>query len=146
MLFFGIILTRICLHGVTTGSPSSKYEHCWTSALLRNIRNIRICIGKKMLMFADVYISSLGYLWCHPSCQTLQEPNFACLSLKSTVLLFALDSAHVKLDIWNSPIGHYWAKFGSQRGTRHSVVHQWETYEAENNSKPCLTTQVFSLV
>ena len=29
------------------GSPSSKYEHQRTSALLRNIRNIRICMGKK---------------------------------------------------------------------------------------------------
>ena len=28
-----------------TGSPSSKYEHRRASALLRNIRNIRICMG-----------------------------------------------------------------------------------------------------
>ena len=52
-----------------------------------------------MSMFADAYIKSLGYLWCHLNCRTFQEPNFVCLSLKSTVLLFALDSAHVKLDI-----------------------------------------------
>lgn len=95
-------------------------------------------MGKKMSMFADAYFKSLGYLWCHLNCRTLQEANFVCLSLKSTVLLFALDLAHVKLDIW--------ANFSSQRGTGHSVVHQWETYEAENNFKPCLTTQVFSLV
>ena len=31
----------------TTGSPSSKYEHRRVSALLRNILNIRICMGKK---------------------------------------------------------------------------------------------------
>ena len=31
----------------TTGSPSSKYEHRRASALLRNIQNIRICVGKK---------------------------------------------------------------------------------------------------
>ena len=31
----------------TTGSPSSKYEHRRASALLRNIQNIRICMGKK---------------------------------------------------------------------------------------------------
>ena len=31
----------------TTGSPSSKYEHRQASALLPNIRNIRICMGKK---------------------------------------------------------------------------------------------------
>ena len=55
-------------------------------------------------MFADAYIKSLGYLWYHLNFRTLQEPNFVCLSLKSTVLLFALDSAHVKLDIWNSPL------------------------------------------
>ena len=30
-----------------TGSPSSKYEHRRASALLRNIQNIRICMGKK---------------------------------------------------------------------------------------------------
>ena len=30
-----------------TGSPSSKYKHRRASALLRNIRNIRICLGKK---------------------------------------------------------------------------------------------------
>ena len=34
-----------------TSSPSSKYEHRRTSALLRNIRNIRICMGKKTLSF-----------------------------------------------------------------------------------------------
>ena len=31
----------------TTGSPSSKNEHRRASALLRNIQNIRICMGKK---------------------------------------------------------------------------------------------------
>ena len=30
----------------STGSPSSKYEHWRASALLRNIQNIRICMGK----------------------------------------------------------------------------------------------------
>ena len=30
-----------------TGSPGSKYEH--RSALLRNIQNIRICMGEKNL-------------------------------------------------------------------------------------------------
>ena len=30
-----------------TGSPTSKYEHRRASALLRNIQNIRICMGKK---------------------------------------------------------------------------------------------------
>ena len=29
-----------------TGTPSSKYEHRRASALLRNIQNIRICMGK----------------------------------------------------------------------------------------------------
>ena len=32
---------------LSTGSPSSKYEHWRISALLRNIRNKRICMGKK---------------------------------------------------------------------------------------------------
>ena len=31
-----------------TGSPSSKYEHRLVSALLRNIQNIRICMGKNL--------------------------------------------------------------------------------------------------
>ena len=35
-----------------TGSPSSKYEHRRTSALLRNIRNTRICMGKKPIVSA----------------------------------------------------------------------------------------------
>ena len=34
-----------------TGSPSSKYEHRRASVLLRNIRNIRNCTGKKPLVF-----------------------------------------------------------------------------------------------
>ena len=33
-----------------TGSPSSKYEHRRASALLRNIRNMRICLGKKLIV------------------------------------------------------------------------------------------------
>ena len=37
------------LHGLDF-SPSSKYEHRRTSALLRNIRNIRICMGKKPIV------------------------------------------------------------------------------------------------
>ena len=35
---------------LTTGSPSSKYEHRRASALLRNIQNIRICMGKKPIV------------------------------------------------------------------------------------------------
>ena len=38
---------NICL---TTGSPSSKYEHRRASALLRNIQNIRICMGRKPIV------------------------------------------------------------------------------------------------
>ena len=34
----------------STGSPSSKYEHRRASALLRNIQNIRICMGKKPIV------------------------------------------------------------------------------------------------
>ena len=34
----------------TTGCPSSKYEHRETSALLRNIQNVRICMGKKPIV------------------------------------------------------------------------------------------------
>ena len=38
--------------GLNTSSPlSSKYKHRRTSALLRNIRNIRICMGKKTYRF-----------------------------------------------------------------------------------------------
>ena len=32
------------------GSQSSKYEHRRASALLRNIRSIRICMGKKPIV------------------------------------------------------------------------------------------------
>ena len=53
-----------------TSSPSSKYEHRRTSALLRNIRNIRICMGKKPIVsvtYENERISiqnSLPYLKC----------------------------------------------------------------------------------
>ena len=33
-----------------TGSPSSKYEHRRKSALLCNVQNIRICMGKKPIV------------------------------------------------------------------------------------------------
>ena len=49
MLTVNTIYTKNFLAKMTemsTGSPSSKYEHQLTSALLRNIRNIMICIGK----------------------------------------------------------------------------------------------------
>ena len=54
----------------TTGSPSSKYEHRRASALLRNVRNIRICMGNKPLVsvtYENEKISiknSLPYLKC----------------------------------------------------------------------------------
>ena len=53
-----------------TGSPSSKYEHRRSSALLRNIQNIRICMGKKPIVsvtYENERISiknSLPYLKC----------------------------------------------------------------------------------
>ena len=37
--------------GAATGSPSSNYKHRRASVLLRNIRNIRICMGKKPIVF-----------------------------------------------------------------------------------------------
>ena len=56
--------------GKITGSPSSKYEHRRASALLRNIQNIRICMGKKPIVsvtYENERISiknSLPYLKC----------------------------------------------------------------------------------
>ena len=53
-----------------TGSPSSKYEHRRASALLRNIKNIRIFKGKKpnvSVTYENERISmknSLPYLKC----------------------------------------------------------------------------------
>ena len=41
----------VCL---CTGSPSSKYEHRGASALLRNIQNIGICMGKKHYRFRNL--------------------------------------------------------------------------------------------
>ena len=60
----------------TTGSPSSKFEHRRASALLRNIQNIRICMGKKptvSVTYENERISiknSSPYLKCvlHLSC------------------------------------------------------------------------------
>ena len=42
-----MLKTCTCL---STGSPSSKYEHRRASPLLRNIQNIRICMGKKPIV------------------------------------------------------------------------------------------------
>ena len=36
---------------LSTGSPSSKYEHWRTLALLHNIRNMRICMAKNPFIF-----------------------------------------------------------------------------------------------
>ena len=53
-----------------TGSPSSKYEHWRASALLRNIQNIRICMGKKPIVSVTyeneriLKKNSLPYLKC----------------------------------------------------------------------------------
>ena len=60
----------------TTGRWSSRYEHPRTSALLRSIGNIRICMGKKPIVsvtYENERISiknSLPYLKCvlHLSC------------------------------------------------------------------------------
>ena len=53
-----------------TGTLSSKYEHRRASAFLRNIQNIRICMGKKPIVsvtYENETISiknSLPYLNC----------------------------------------------------------------------------------
>ena len=56
---------------IATGSPSSKYDHRRASALLRNIQNITICMGKKpivSLIYENDRISikknTLPYLKC----------------------------------------------------------------------------------
>ena len=72
MFSFGIkhVLWDTTVSGVYTGSPSSKYDHRRTSVLLRNIRNIRICMGKKPIVsvtYENERISiknSLPYLKC----------------------------------------------------------------------------------
>ena len=43
-------LTILCSFSISTGSPSSKYEHRRASALLRNIQDIGICMGKKPIV------------------------------------------------------------------------------------------------
>ena len=49
-----MLIKRVLKRGFTvsiiTGSPSSKYGHRRASALLRNIENIRICMGKKPIV------------------------------------------------------------------------------------------------
>ena len=71
---FSLLFTYFCniwfVIELTTGSPSSKYKHQRTSALLHNIRNIRICIGKKPIVsvtYENERISiknSLPYIKC----------------------------------------------------------------------------------
>ena len=64
-----IVALAFCAYN-TTGNPSSKYEHRRTLALLRNIRNIKICMGKKPIVsvtYKNERISiknSLPYLKC----------------------------------------------------------------------------------
>ena len=48
VILSGVIVKKLYLTGYSTGSPSSKYEHWRASALLRNIKNIRICMGKNL--------------------------------------------------------------------------------------------------
>ena len=68
--------TEAFLVSCYTGSPCSKYEHRRASALLGNIQNIRICMGKKPIVsvtYENERISiknSLPYLKCvlRPSC------------------------------------------------------------------------------
>ena len=51
----------------TTGSPSSKYQHRRASALLRNIQNIRVCMGKKpiisIISFMGFYENGFLYIY-----------------------------------------------------------------------------------
>ena len=42
------MLLPVFVYTTTTGSPSSKYEH--RRALLCNVQNIRICMGKKPIV------------------------------------------------------------------------------------------------
>ena len=73
----------------TTGSPSSKYEHRRASALLCNIQNIRICIGKKPTVSVpyenekNSIKNSLPYLKCvlRLSC-VVQGPNYVNLYIE----------------------------------------------------------------
>ena len=61
---------------LSTGNPSSKYEHRRASALLRNTLNIRICLSKKPIVSVTkengriLMKNSLPYLKCvlHLSC------------------------------------------------------------------------------
>ena len=58
----------------TTGSPSPKYEHRRASASLRNIQNIRICMGKKTYRF---YLNSLWTgLWSSGELGRGESPAF----------------------------------------------------------------------
>jgi len=43
-----VVILRLCLFGHRY--PKSKYEHRRASALLRNVRNMRICMGKKPIV------------------------------------------------------------------------------------------------
>ena len=49
-----ILQSRDCSVRSTIGSPSSKYEHRRTSALLRNIRKYKDLYGKKTYRFCNL--------------------------------------------------------------------------------------------
>ena len=62
-------IVQLAFH--TTGSPSSKCDHRRASALLRNIQNIRICMGKNPIVSVtyeneriSIKKNSVPYLKC----------------------------------------------------------------------------------
>ena len=63
-----------------TGSPSSKYEHRRASALLRNIQNIRICMGKKPIVSGTYENEGISIKNC--------LPYLKCVLLLSCVVLY----------------------------------------------------------
>ena len=69
---------------IPTGSPSSKYEHRRASALLRNIQNIRICMGEKTCRFCN------QWKW-----KDFNKKQFTLLKMFVTSLLCGL-----RADLW----------------------------------------------
>ena len=80
----------LLLFNEITGSSGSKYEHWRASALLRNIRNVRICMGKKPIVsvtyenerisikYSLPYLKCVLRLLCSPRTDLLPFYGFLC--------------------------------------------------------------------
>ena len=85
---------------LSTGSPSLKYEHWRTLALLHNIRNMRICMAKNPFIFIgyrnDVFLPYKSlYFKCYTTMPNVHQSSYFELGLPVLKV-----EAEVKIIFW----------------------------------------------